>query len=136
MTNDNLQGGWSVAAQRNPYFVERAALELQQQGVPAERIDVIPQAVAGTYDEAVRLREYAGARGLQSLLVVTSAYQARRARWVLRRVFRDTQVTVALDPVAPGTQTPTPATWWWHRRGWQMVAGEYVKLVYYFIRYR
>jgi len=32
-------------------------------------------------------------------------------------------------------QTPTPGTWWFSPRGWQTVAGEYVKMVYYRVSY-
>ena len=37
-------------------------------------------------------------------------------------------------PVAPGEETPAPCCWWVTARGWQMVAGEYVKLIYYRLR--
>jgi uncharacterized SAM-binding protein YcdF (DUF218 family) len=135
LTNDNEQGGWSSAEQRNPFFVERAIAELVAAGVPRPAIEVLPQPVASTYDEARALRNYAAARNLRALLVVTSAYHSRRALWTLRRVFRDSGVSVGLEPVAPGAQTPGPAAWWLHPRGWRSVAGEYVKLIYYRVRY-
>ncbi len=135
LTNDNLQGGWSVEEQRNPFFAELAAAELKKQSVPADRIEIIPQVVSSTYEEAVRLREYAVARGLRSVLVVTSAYQSRRALWTLRRVFEGSGVLIGLDAIPPGEQTPRPATWWWHALGWRMVAGEYLKFAYYRVHY-
>jgi uncharacterized SAM-binding protein YcdF (DUF218 family) len=135
LTNDNLQGGWSVEQQRNPFFVELAAAELQKQSVPPDRIEIIPQVVSSTYEEAVRVREYALAHGLRSILVVTSAYQSRRALWTLRRVFAGSGVLVGLDAIPPGQQTPPPATWWWHALGWQMVPGEYLKFAYYLVKY-
>ena len=136
LTNDDEQGGWSSAQQRNPFFFERAAEELQRAGVPVERIEVLPQAVSSTYEEAMLLREYMAAQRLHSVLVVTSAYHSRRALWTLRRVFRGSGVEVMLAAVAPGGQSPAPATWWLHPRGWRMVAAEYPKLVYYWLRYR
>lgn len=135
MTNDNRQSGWAAAEQRNPFFVELAADELRAQRVPAGSIEIIPQVVSSTYEEAVRLREYALANNLRSLLVVTSAYQSRRALWTLRRVFQGSGVVVGLDATAPGQQTPRPAVWWWHALGWRMVAGEYLKLAYYLVKY-
>jgi uncharacterized SAM-binding protein YcdF (DUF218 family) len=135
LTNDDVQGGWSVDEQRNPFFVERAASELKAQGVPAEKIEIVPGVVMSTYDEAVRLREYAGTRGLKSILVVTSAYQSRRALWTLRRVFQGSDVAVGLETVAPGEQSPRPATWWFYGLGWQMVPGEYLKMIYYWTKY-
>lgn len=136
LTNDNLKSGWSVEQERNPLFVERAADELKLRGVPAERIEVVPGRVLSTHDEIVRIRQYASEHGLRSILVVTSAYQSRRALWTLHRVFSDSNVSIGLDAVAPGEQAPRPATWWGHRLGWELVPGEYVKMIYYRIHYR
>lgn len=135
LTNDNQRGPWSEAAQTNPTFVERAREELLGAGVPAGGVEVLPQPVAGTYDEAVAARAYAERNGARSLLFVTSAYHSRRALWAARRAFRGSGVRVGVEPVEPGGQTPTPATWWWQARGWRTVALEYPKLVYYYLRY-
>ena len=135
LTNDNRQGGWSNAEWRNPLFVERAAAELRRAGVPADGIEVLPQPVSSTYEEARLLRAYAGTHGLKSLLVVTSAYHSRRALWVLRRVLAGSGVEVGIEPVAPGAQTPRPAVWWLRPGGWSAVAAEYPKLIYYRLCY-
>jgi uncharacterized SAM-binding protein YcdF (DUF218 family) len=136
LTNDGQRGGWSNALRRNPFFVERAAEELRRAGLSPEKIEVLPRVVASTYEEAVMLREYAASHGLRSLLVVTSGYHARRALWAFERVFRGSGIAVGLDPVAPGEQKASTAVWWLRPGGWQMVAGEYLKLVYYRWRYR
>jgi len=135
LTNDNVQGGWSVAKQRNPMFVELAAEELRRQGVPAEKIKTISEAVSSTYEEALRLREYAINHDLRSILIVTSSYHSRRARWTLRRVFEGSGIAIGLDAPGPGVQTPAPATWWWHESGWQIIPSEYVKIIYYWMKY-
>jgi uncharacterized SAM-binding protein YcdF (DUF218 family) len=135
LTNDNIPSGWSVEEQRNPLFVELAADELKRQGVPAEKIEVMPGTVSSTYEEAVRLRDYAGQKSLRSILVVTSAYQSRRALWTIRRVFRGSNVEIGLEAVEPGQQSPRAGVWWFYGLGWQMVPGEYVKMVYYWINY-
>ncbi|HEX8130451.1 MAG TPA: YdcF family protein [Pyrinomonadaceae bacterium] len=136
LTNDNLRGGWNSEQQRNPYFVERAAEELRRAGVPDAQIEALPEPVASTYDEAVRLRAYASERGVASVVVVTSAYHSRRAAWTMRRVFRDSSgVRVRIAPVEAGAQTPAAAKWWLSARGWRSVAPEYPKLVYYWLRY-
>jgi uncharacterized SAM-binding protein YcdF (DUF218 family) len=134
LTDDGQRAGWSVAEQRNPRFVELAAAELRRAGVPAERIEVVGQA-ADTFEEAARLREYAEAAGLHSLVVVTSGYHSRRALWTLRRAFDGGGVGVGVEPVEPGEQTPRAAVWWLYPLGWKLVAGEYVKLVYYRLRH-
>lgn len=135
LTNDNVPGGWSVAEQRNPLFAELAAEELRQQGVPPEKIETIPEAASSTYEEALRLRAYSSAHHLRSILVVTSAYHSRRALWTLRRVFEGSGIEIGLDTPGTGIQTPAPATWWWHPAGWRIVPGEYVKMLYYWMKY-
>jgi uncharacterized SAM-binding protein YcdF (DUF218 family) len=134
LTNDNQQGGWSRAEQRNPFYYERAVTLLTDAGVPRTVIEILPQPVSGTYEEALMLRRYAEEHRLSSMLVVTSAYHSRRARWTLRQVFANSGISIGLETVPPGFQAPSPATWWLHIRGWQMVAGEYVKMVYYRLR--
>ena len=134
LTNDSQESGWSAELQTNPLYVQRAVNELKSLGVPAERIEIVPETVSSTREEAARVREYAAGRGLRSILLVTSAYQVRRARWTFDQMFAGSGVSISFSSVPPGDQTPRPLTWWLHRRGWRMVAGEYVKLGYYLIR--
>ena len=135
LTDDHTQGGWSSAVQRNPYFVERATDELIKQGVPVEKIRIIPGMPSGTHDEVLVIKDYASAQRLRSLLVVTSAYHSRRALRRLHQTFAGTETVVGLDPVPPGSQTPSPAFWWLQVEGWRIVGGELVKLVYYRLKY-
>src|ERR1044072_7965123 len=130
LTDEGQRVGWSREEERNPLFVERAAEELRARGVPADKIEVVPGTVSSTYEEALRLREYAAARGLRTLLVVTSAYQVRRARWTFEKVFAGSSVAVSFEAVPPGDETPPPLTWWLHPQGWGMVEGEYLKTRY------
>ena len=131
LTNDNRQGGWSSAEQRNPFFYERAISILTSAGVPQSAIEVIPHPVQSTHDEATLLRSYSDARGLHSLIVVTSAYHSRRALRTFRTAFAASNVAIGLEHPPTGLQTPHPATWWLHPRGWVMVPNEYLKTVYY-----
>ena len=135
LTNDNQKSGWSAERESNPLFVDRAADELTHRGVPQEKIEIVPGIVSSTYDEAVALREYAAKKNLRSIIIVTSAYQSRRALWTFRRVFRNSGIGIGLDPVEPGEQSPRSTTWWRYRLGWEMVPGEYLKIAYYRLRY-
>ena len=135
ISNDGQQGGWSNSDQRNPLFVERTARELEAAGVPGDKIEVLPQVVTSTFEEAVMLRQYADAHELRSILIVTSAYHSRRALWTLRSAFEGSKVELGIASPPTGLQTPPPATWWLHLSGWRLVAGEWAKLVYYHIRY-
>ena len=135
LTDDGQRGGWSQAEQRNPLFVERAAALLEGAGVPAAKIEALPRQTTSTFEEAQALREYAEARGLGSLLVVTSGYHSRRALWALGRAFSGSPVRVRLAAVPPGAQTPARSYWWLSPNGWRTVALEYPKLLYYRLRY-
>jgi len=136
ITNDNVRGSWSRVEQRNLYFYERTLEELQNAGVPDQSVDVLMNQVDSTHDEAQLVKQYAIDHGFRSVLVVTSAYHSRRALWTFSRVFRDTGIQVGLTPVNPGTDSPPPATWWLTARGWRLVPTEYVKLIYYVVKYR
>ena len=134
LTNDNLKSGWSSASQRNPYYHELAKEELRRAGVPEKNIEIIMIPIVSTHDEALRLRDYCEWHGVASIVVVTSAYHSRRALWTFRRVFRDTNKPVGIDPVETGIETPSPATWWLHKFGWTMVPNEYAKMIAYRFR--
>ena len=135
LTNDSLKSGWDKKEERNPYFYELAARELQQLGVPESKIQVVSDIALGTYEESVGVRDYASAHQLKRLLAVTSAYHTRRTLWSLRHACEGSGIEIGIDSPPPGWQTPAPSRWWWRRWGWKVVAGEYVKLVYYWTRY-
>ena len=135
LTNDNLKSGWSVAAQRNPYYHELAKEELLRSGVPAERIEIIMVPILGTHDEVNKLKEYCDKHDVNSIIVVTSAYHSRRALRTFKQVFRDSPTQIGMDPAEAGIETPAPATWWLHKFGWSIVANEYVKLAGYWWKY-
>ena len=135
LTNDSLKSGWDKKEERNPYFYELAARELQRLGVPESKIQVVPDIALGTYEESLSVRDYASAHQLKRLLVVTSAYHTRRTLWSLRHACEGSGIEIGIDSPPPGWQTPAPSRWWWRRWGWKVVAGEYVKLIYYWVRY-
>jgi len=72
---------------------------------------------------------------LHRLLIVTSGYHSRRALWSVRRACEDSGIEIGIDSAPPGWQTPSPWVWWSKRRGWKLVAGEYVKMIYYWTKY-
>lgn len=137
LTDDGEQAGWSQTEQRNPPFVELARNSLVANGVAAENIEILQPQVSGTIDEARVLSEKARLVNLKSILIVTSAYHTRRAFSTFQKIFAEnnqpTELGIAAPP--PGIQTPPPDFWWLSRFGWQMVAGEYVKSVGYWVYY-
>ena len=82
VTDDGLLSSWSPMRRTSPSYAERAADELMRLGVGARHIRIVPGVVSGgTHVEATRLRGYASSEHLKPVLMVTSAYHARRARW-------------------------------------------------------
>jgi uncharacterized SAM-binding protein YcdF (DUF218 family) len=137
LTDDGENAGWSQREQRNPSFVDLARNELMSQGVPADAIDLVEPKESGTIYEAAATREIVQANHLKSILIVTSAYHTRRALWTFEKDFADNSVeaTIGIEPAMPGQQTPMPNTWWLAPLGWRSVAGEYVKIFYYWLSY-
>ena len=135
LSNEGLLSGWSASDDRNLYFHELAARRLQQHGVATKDIKVVSDIGAGTYEESLRLCDYAAAEKLNRILIVTSAYHSRRALWSLQRACKDKPIQIGMESPPPGWQTPPPASWWLHKSGWRLVASEYVKMVYYRLSY-
>jgi len=134
LTNDGQQGGWSNEKGRNPFTFELAMDALVQSGVPANRIKVIRSVVTSTHDEASTIKDWTDTNRIRSIVVVTSAYHGRRAVWTFQRDLGSSPA-IQWAFVPPGKQTPRESLWWFYPKGWQTVALEYVKLVYYRLRY-
>lgn len=137
LTNDGNVGGWSKMEGRNLAFTELASRELIAQGVPAEAIEILPDLVQGTDDEADLFSEAVQIRQLNSVLLVTSAYHSRRTLWTFQRAAskKGLSVEIGLESAPTGEQTPPPMYWWISRKGWSLVGGEYLKMIYYWFSY-
>ena len=135
LTDDGERAGWSKTEQRNPHYFELAKRSLTSHGVPEDAIGVLPGEVTGTDWEARALSLEIETSGLKSVLLVTSAYHSRRALWTFERFLAGKNVTIGIEHPPTGEQTPGPRFWWLSSRGWQMVAGEYVKSAVYWLYY-
>ena len=135
ITNDGEHSGWSQAEQANITYVELEKRELIAGGVSPDAIVEMPQLVAGTDEEANAFKTEIESRGLTSVVIVTSAYHSRRSLWTFDQILAPTKVEIGIEHAAVGLQTPEPTFWWLRPRGWQMVAGEYVKSAVYWTYY-
>ncbi len=111
---------------------EVAARILIRLGVPREAMTVVKGGTS-TYEEALILREYIEKHQADSIIVVTSHLQSRRARWTFRKVLRDRGTRLLF--VEAANPTFTAQDWWRHEEGLVTVFNEYVKIVYYLLRY-
>jgi len=109
---------------------------LEKLGVPPGKIVVlpVPGGVTSTFDEAIALRQYLEANDLHSLILVTSAFHTRRARWVVEKELAGLPVrlSVAAAPYEGFDET----NWWKSENGLITLNNEYIKLFYYFWKYR
>ena len=135
LTDDGKKGGWSKIEKRNPPFVELARSVLIDEGVPAVAIEIIKPSGSGTIHEAQITREKAQESNWKTILLVTSAYHTRRALWSFEKVSGSDKLQFGIVAAPVGGQTPLPDYWWFSPRGWNFVAGEYVKSFYYWLCY-
>ncbi len=107
---------------------------LEASGVPAAAFEFLPEPVDGTIHEAVRVQQWLMSRqkNPRRVVVITSRYASRRARWLFRHFLRDgtTQVVVYPNPY----DLFVADRWWSNSRNALHVVMEYNKLVANFIQ--
>lgn len=111
---------------------EMVARVLANLGVPREAMALVKGGTS-TYEEALILRKYVDDHSVRSVIVVTSNFHSRRARWIFRKVLGGRQVGISM--VEADHANFTTRNWWRHEDGLITVSNEYIKLVYYFLRY-
>jgi uncharacterized SAM-binding protein YcdF (DUF218 family) len=109
---------------------------MEKLGVPADKIIVlpVPGGVTSTFDEVVAFKQYIEANDVHSIILITSAFHTRRARWIFDRELSGLPVT--LEMAAAPYPTFDQANWWQNETGLITVNNEYIKLAFYFFKYR
>lgn len=104
------------------------------EGVPDSAITVLrlPQGYANTQDEGRALRQYLGAHPAERIIVTTSAYHTRRARWTLRRELR--RIPVDLRMAAAPDPRFDASNWWQNEEGFVAYVTEALKFVHTLLR--
>ena len=103
--------------------------------MPEDSISVLTfeSGVTSTRDEAAATRQYVEEHHIESIILVTSAFHTRRARWMFRKELRNSEV--ALQVVAAPHQGFDETNWWKTEDGLIAVNNEFIKLFYYIMRY-
>lgn len=99
--------------------------DLTERGVPQSAILVFKQTAENTREEAEALKALVHDRGWKKILLVTSNFHTRRARYIFSRVIPETQVYVA----AASDSGFNLNDWWQHRYGVKMFSAEIIGMI-------
>jgi uncharacterized SAM-binding protein YcdF (DUF218 family) len=125
-------GGW---CEKHGWHGEHGQQLAMQGGVPPEAIVLDDTNVTSTYDEVMLLKAWMdqSSQPIQSVMVVSDPFHMRRARWTYRHVLGK-KIDILMAPV-PFDQTPYQKYWWEDLGSQKYVKDEYIKSVYYILRY-
>jgi uncharacterized SAM-binding protein YcdF (DUF218 family) len=127
-------GGWCKFHLYN--HGEHAETLSLTQGVALSAIAYDDSEVMSTYMEAERLKVWIAHSPIpiRSVIVVSDPFHMRRARWTYKKVLGESiEVQMALVPFE---KTPYLQRWWLDPLSKKYVMDEYLKLIYYFLRYQ
>jgi uncharacterized SAM-binding protein YcdF (DUF218 family) len=95
--------------------------DLESFGVPAKAIVKLTHRADNTREEAMETERLVRARGWKRIIVVTSNYHTRRARFIFERVF---SAGITLRVSAARDSEFDPSHWWETRQGRKLFATE------------
>ncbi len=115
-----------------PTYRDWRATYLKKHGVPVNSILYDARSL-NSWQEAVNTLQLMKQRGWKQVIVVSDPPHMRRLHWVWSKVFRGSGLEYSLCASQPS---------WWNERHWwsnkistKFVVDEYLKLVYYVIKY-
>jgi uncharacterized SAM-binding protein YcdF (DUF218 family) len=106
---------------------------LLKEGVPAGVIETFGTANKNTRDEAVALREWSERNAASVFIIPTEIFPARRVRWIFRREFFGTTVSIEVPSFEPPAYTRRD--WWKTEHGLVAFQNEFLKHIYYRLKY-
>jgi uncharacterized SAM-binding protein YcdF (DUF218 family) len=95
--------------------------DLIQRGVPKDKIEAFAEDADNTREEAMALAQLAARKKWRSVIVVTSNYHTRRARYIFHRVF-PSAIRVRMASARDGDFDPDQ--WWKHGKSIQKLTTE------------
>ena len=127
------KAGWAphvIASGRRlrPYagIAELEEHDLESDGVPAAAVVKLPQDGRNTREECTAIGSFAASHGWKRILLVTSNYHTRRARYICSRVLPAGTVLL----VSPARDSEyDPDAWWYTRLGTKRFFEESVGIV-------
>ena len=111
-------------------WYEDAVRVLELLGVPKERVIIInAESAYDTVSEAKLVGEVLSEAGITSIILTTSKYHTRRARYIWKKLFPD---RFTIRAVAARNDPFSPEAWWKEGRQVRWVLAEYGAWIYYF----
>jgi uncharacterized SAM-binding protein YcdF (DUF218 family) len=109
----------------NAGIVELMEHDLTERGVPKEKIVACVHDADSTREEAIALARLAVAQHWKSVVIVTSNYHTRRARYIFARVFPP---GVAISVASAKDGDFDPENWWESRKSTKLLGREVLGL--------
>jgi len=100
--------------------------DLIERGVPKEHIVLFPQNADDTREEATALSQLLAERKWKSVIIVTSNYHTRRARFIFRKIFSE---DIRVEVASARDANFDPSNWYEHRRAVKRFVHEVVGLI-------
>jgi uncharacterized SAM-binding protein YcdF (DUF218 family) len=130
-----FRAGWApkvVASGRRlrPYsgIAELMERDLESRGVPSAAVLRFAQNADNTHEEANALRQFVTEHNWHRVLVVTSNYHSRRARYTFRKTF-PTSISVTVIPANDSDFDPD--SWWTSRKSTKLMFLEVSGYLFY-----
>jgi len=114
---------------RFPSDAELARDAIIQMKVPSSAVEMMAGSLDNTAQEAAAVRELAGQRHWSRVIVVTSKYHTRRARFAFVRQLEGSNVQILIR--ASRYDPAKPERWWANRADYRYVTSELQKLLAY-----
>lgn len=86
-----------------------------------------------TMEEIIAIKDYCRENKLNKIILITSKFHTRRVGSVCKKIFHDEKPELIITGVPSSSYSEEK--WWESEEGLIMVNNEYVKLIYYFLKY-
>ena len=110
----------------NASIAELMEHDLIERGVPKDKIVRLPQDADSTKEEAEAVLKFAKERRWRSVIVVTSNYHTRRARYIFRRLFPQ---GIAISIASARDGDFDPQHWWEKRKSTKRLTREFAGMI-------
>ena len=87
--------------------------------------------VTSTKDEAIALLHYINKTQIKKVVIVTSAFHSYRAKYIFKKVLKETPVNIIMSPAPHWKFDET--NWWKFEEGLITYTNEYLKFIHYLL---